>query len=66
MYCDCFAAGRFCDRNCNCKGCMNIQKNIDQIHQVRKSIKNRNPQAFKPKLELLKTEKRKSEIKNNK
>ena len=25
MYCECFTAGRFCDGNCNCLGCMNTE-----------------------------------------
>ena len=29
MYCECFTAGRFCDGNCNCLGCMNTEYNID-------------------------------------
>lgn len=50
MYCECFTVGRFCDKNCLCKNCANVVENTSMIRNARKAIRNRNPQAFKPKI----------------
>lgn len=50
MYCECFTQGRYCDDSCNCIDCKNTPENVDKIKQARKSIRSRNPQAFKPKV----------------
>jgi len=49
LYCDCFAAGEFC-QNCNCQSCFN---NLDHEEHRQKAIKqciDRNPHAFHPKI----------------
>lgn len=51
MYCECFTMGRLCDESCSCKNCHNIVENKNKIMLARKNIKNRNPLAFKPKVE---------------
>ena len=53
MYCECFTQGRFCDENCSCKNCHNLEHNVDKIRAARRNIRNRNPQAFKPKVQNL-------------
>ena len=50
MYCECFTIGRFCDERCSCTECANLPENEDMIKKARKSIRTRNPQAFKPKI----------------
>ena len=50
MYCECFTIGRFCDPSCKCVDCRNTPEFEDQIRKARKSIRTRNPLAFKPKV----------------
>ena len=50
MYCECFTNKRYCDESCLCKGCLNSPDHRDKITAARKSIRNRNPQAFKSKI----------------
>ena len=50
MYCECFTQGRFCDESCACVNCENIEANTDTIRKARRNIRNRNPQAFRPKV----------------
>jgi hypothetical protein len=49
LYCDCFSVGEFC-RDCNCTGCANVEENEDERNATIVSIRERNPQAFKPKV----------------
>jgi hypothetical protein len=51
MYCECFTLGRFCDETCCCVNCHNNEKNEKMIKDSRKNIRNRNPLAFKPKVQ---------------
>ena len=51
MYCECFTLGRFCDESCNCVNCHNTEENEKAIKDSRKNIRNRNPMAFKPKVQ---------------
>ena len=51
MYCECFTQGRFCDESCNCVNCLNTEENEKTIKESRKNIRNRNPLAFKPKVQ---------------
>ena len=46
MYCDCFRLKGYCE-DCNCIGCMNTLQFKSEREQVMKSIKTRNPLAFK-------------------
>jgi phosphatidate phosphatase PAH1 len=50
MYCECFTQGRYCDKTCSCIGCSNTPENVEKIKNARKNIRQRNPQAFKPKV----------------
>ncbi|KAL6876315.1 hypothetical protein ACP4OV_012887 [Aristida adscensionis] len=50
LYCECFAAGDYCD-GCNCKQCGNIVENEKVRQEVMTTIKQRNPNAFQPKIE---------------
>ncbi|TVT99557.1 hypothetical protein EJB05_42432 [Eragrostis curvula] len=50
LYCECFAAGVYCD-GCNCKNCGNTAEN-EKIRQAAiNNTKQRNPNAFQPKIE---------------
>ena len=51
MYCECFTQGRFCDENCSCKNCHNLEQFSKMIRDQRKSIRTRNPLAFMPKVQ---------------
>ncbi|CAK4214606.1 unnamed protein product [Aphanomyces euteiches] len=52
LYCECFASGGYCDENCKCVGCHNTSK----FESVRKEAialtLERNPNAFKPKINV--------------
>ncbi|CAK9291185.1 unnamed protein product [Gordionus sp. m RMFG-2023] len=49
LYCECFASGEFCS-NCNCNNCNNTLENEDDRKKAIKSILERNPLAFHPKI----------------
>ena len=51
LYCECFRNGRYC-QDCNCKDCHNIKTCEDERQRAIKSIKQRNPNAFKPRIAL--------------
>ncbi|GKV18089.1 hypothetical protein SLEP1_g28512 [Rubroshorea leprosula] len=50
LYCDCFAAGIFCDESCACQGCLNRPEYEDTVFETRQQIESRNPLAFAPKI----------------
>ncbi|CAN8269878.1 unnamed protein product [Cochlearia groenlandica] len=50
LYCDCFAAGLYCDGPCLCQNCFNIPIYEDLVMKTRQGIEARNPLAFAPKL----------------
>ncbi|KAM7260429.1 hypothetical protein ACFE04_016170 [Oxalis oulophora] len=50
LYCDCFAAGVYCDGPCACKGCFNKPEYRDLIEEAKQQIESRNPTAFAPKI----------------
>jgi protein lin-54 len=50
LYCDCFAYGLGCGPECNCNDCANIEDNEERKVAI-DSIIDRNPNAFKPKIE---------------
>lgn len=55
LYCECFANGEFCFQ-CNCNNCFN---NIQHEEERQKSIRScleRNPSAFRPKIQIGETE----------
>ena len=49
LYCDCFAAGEYCSKECNCMNCANILENEDERYSSMMTLMERNPLAFKPK-----------------
>jgi hypothetical protein len=50
-YCECFASGRYCD-NCNCLNCFNNPENEATRQQAVEGILERNPNAFRPKIQV--------------
>ncbi|XP_010519933.1 PREDICTED: protein tesmin/TSO1-like CXC 2 isoform X2 [Tarenaya hassleriana] len=50
LYCDCFAAGVYCDESCACQGCLNKPEHAETVLQTRQQIESRNPLAFAPKI----------------
>ncbi|XWS27203.1 hypothetical protein CRYUN_Cryun26dG0094800 [Craigia yunnanensis] len=50
LYCDCFAAGIYCDEPCSCQGCFNRPEYEDTVLETRQQIESRNPLAFAPKI----------------
>ncbi|RHY32730.1 hypothetical protein DYB32_002311 [Aphanomyces invadans] len=50
LYCECFASGGYCDENCKCVGCHNIPKFEAQRKDAIAVTLERNPNAFKPKI----------------
>ncbi len=49
LYCDCFASGEYCG-NCNCNCCFNNVENESARTAAIRSILDRNPGAFRPKI----------------
>ena len=50
LYCDCFALGMGCSPDCNCADCAN-QEDHEERKLAIEAILDRNPQAFKPKIQ---------------
>lgn len=51
LYCHCFRAGKMCGQDCLCSDCHNLDRYQTQRLHAIESIKNRNPLAFKPRLD---------------
>lgn len=49
LYCDCFANGEFCYQ-CNCNSCSNNMEHEEERAQAIRSVLDRNPNAFRPKI----------------
>lgn len=49
LYCDCFAVGEYCSKDCNCLSCANVVDNEDERYSSMMALMERNPLAFKPK-----------------
>ncbi|XP_025415888.1 protein lin-54 homolog isoform X2 [Sipha flava] len=49
LYCDCFANGEFCYQ-CNCNSCFNNMEHEEDRAQAIRSVLDRNPNAFRPKI----------------
>ncbi|XP_050531926.1 protein lin-54 homolog [Daktulosphaira vitifoliae] len=49
LYCDCFANGEFCYQ-CNCNSCFNNIEHEEDRAQAIRSVLDRNPNAFRPKI----------------
>ncbi|KAL7558426.1 hypothetical protein ACA910_015768 [Epithemia clementina (nom. ined.)] len=52
LYCDCFGANMFCHSGCRCTDCHNQAGFEDERAKAMKEIKSKNPNAFKPRLEV--------------
>ncbi|KAI7993266.1 Protein tesmin/TSO1-like CXC 2 [Camellia lanceoleosa] len=50
LYCDCLAAGMYCDETCTCQECFNRLEYEDTVQETRQQIESRNPLAFAPKI----------------
>ncbi|KAL5729179.1 hypothetical protein ACHQM5_002161 [Ranunculus cassubicifolius] len=50
LYCECFASGVYCD-GCNCINCCNNVGNEAARHEAIEATLDRNPNAFRPKIE---------------
>lgn len=51
LYCECFAAGRFCGPACNCSSCCNDHEHEKERKEAIQNTLVRNPDAFKPKIQ---------------
>ena len=51
LYCDCFAEGKYCNQDCNCNDCFNQEEHEEERKKMIATLLDRNPEAFKPKLE---------------
>jgi len=49
LYCDCLSAGEYCVK-CNCTGCCNNEFNEELRSEAIRSILEKNPNAFRPKI----------------
>ena len=52
LYCECFANGEFCN-NCNCNNCFNNLAHEESRQRAIKQCLERNPNAFRPKVQLI-------------
>ncbi|KAL6748299.1 hypothetical protein V8C86DRAFT_1798488 [Haematococcus lacustris] len=50
-YCECFASGRHCE-GCNCTNCFNNRENEVTRQTAVEAILERNPNAFRPKIQV--------------
>jgi len=50
LYCECYAAGVYCNPTCNCVDCWNNPKYEDHRKAAIKSTLEKNPAAFQPKI----------------
>eukprot|EP00890_Picochlorum_soloecismus_P006260 jgi/Picsp_1/6635/NSC_03978-R1_tesmin tso1-like cxc domain-containing protein len=51
LYCECFASGGYCNEGCRCRNCCNNKDNESVRQQAVESVLDRNPNAFRPKVE---------------
>ena len=54
LYCECFAAGGTCSKDCNCESCHNNEEHSEERQTVIDNILEKNPDAFKPKVDAVK------------
>ena len=52
LYCDCFHAGLYCGKDCNCMDCGNTKDNEQERFIAKKALLDRNPSAFKQKIDV--------------
>jgi len=66
LYCDCFGRGQACSKECNCVNCFNTEEHQEERQKAIESTLERNPSAFKPKVDKLDSaEKKVEEIDKN-
>jgi hypothetical protein len=51
LYCDCFVKGIPCAKECNCLNCLNTEAHVKERQEAMRVTLERNPSAFKPKVE---------------
>lgn len=51
LYCECFASGGYCNEACRCRNCCNNKDNESVRQQAVEAVLDRNPNAFRPKVE---------------
>lgn len=49
LYCECYASGNFCN-GCKCVSCLNLKIHEDSRNKAIKSVLEKNPSAFQPKI----------------
>lgn len=47
LYCDCFAGGKDCSDDCECKGCHNNEDHKEERDEIKEKTKLKNPAAFR-------------------
>ena len=52
LYCECFAKGRFCSKDCMCTNCFNLEGREEDIKKAKADIMKRDPDAFVKKLAM--------------
>ena len=52
LYCECFARGAHCNKDCGCINCFNLEGKEAEIEAAKQDILKRDPLAFKKKLEV--------------
>jgi len=50
LYCECFAAGSYCNAACKCKCCLNSKRHMPERQAAIKATLERNAFAFQPKI----------------
>lgn len=50
LYCKCFLAEGFCNSNCTCVDCLNLEEFQDKRNEFIRNVKEKNPAAFIPKI----------------
>jgi hypothetical protein len=65
LYCECFILGLYCD-GCNCSPCFNTVANAEERNKIMESLKEKNPAAFKPKIDFNIIDEEKQKIEKNK
>lgn len=53
MYCECFSKGEMCNPECKCYQCRNNEQFEDKRQKARQVVLEKDPNAFKNKLEMV-------------
>ena len=65
LYCECFILGLYCD-GCNCSPCFNNVANAEERNKVMDSLREKNPSAFKPKIDYNAADSEKDKVEKTK